>query len=123
MIPTATAVPVTGHVHNDDCIILARARVRVLRSEIVMNEAIVAARNDHVDRLMEIMDYIERNVTRVNYAHIIRSMPELRPYFPLVDITDQIANEMNQQNYENNSNQENIDPNTNLPAPGRLRRQ
>ena len=101
------------HRHNEECVYLARARVRALRSEIAMNQAIIEARNAHVAELHEIVAYVRRHLTRANIRDIIRMIPEMRPYFPLTD------NDINNQAETNN---ENIPPLV-LPSPPRLARQ
>lgn len=103
------------HRHNEECIYLARARVRALRSEIAMNQAIIEARNAHVAELHDIVAYVQSHLTRANIRDIIRMIPEMRPYFPLMDITNDINNQAD-------TNNENTPPLV-LPSPPRLARQ
>jgi len=58
---------------------LARARIRVMRSEISLNQAIIDAYEEHTANLVEIVGFIERNMTRLNVQELLRIIPGLTP--------------------------------------------
>lgn len=99
------------HDHTEECLILARARLRALRSEIALNQAFIRAYDEHNANLVEIVAYVERNLTRSNMADILRVFPGLSPpalrrqhasdlRTPLRNITEEYNN---QENIANNN--------------------
>ena len=80
------------HMHTEDCVFLARARVRVLRSEIRMNQMIIDARQAHINELYEVVLWIQRNVARASIRDIIRMIPEIRPYLEDSEINGLLRN-------------------------------
>lgn len=93
-----------GHVHDGECFVLTRARLRVLRSEISLNQAITRANQEHTARLVQIVVDLERSTLRLNMNDVIRTVPSLSPpqlrrqhaevmsRSPLSDITNTINN-------------------------------
>jgi hypothetical protein len=86
-----------AHAHDRECFVLARARLRVLRSEIAFNQAVMRAQEEHTARLVQIVVDLERNTIRLNMNDVIRSMPSLTPpgierRTPLRDITNTVHN-------------------------------
>jgi len=67
------------HVHGEECIELARARLRVLRSMIEMNNNIIAAYERHTAHVVEVVMEIERSTTRLNMNDVLRAVPTMGP--------------------------------------------
>jgi hypothetical protein len=59
--------------------VLTRARLRVLRSEIALNQAITRATQEHTARLVQIVVDLERSTLRLNMNDVIRAVPSLSP--------------------------------------------
>lgn len=68
-----------SHEHNEECVVLARARLRVLRSEIALNQAFIRAYEEHTANLVEIVAFVERNLTRANVNELLRLIPGMSP--------------------------------------------
>lgn len=68
-----------GHQHRQECIELARARLRVMRSQIEMNRTIIAAYERHTALIVEMVMMIERSTTRLNMNDVLRTIPIMSP--------------------------------------------
>lgn len=68
-----------SHVHSEECIVLARIRLRVMRSEIELNQAIVRAYEAHTATLVDAVMSAERSTTRLNINDILRVIPSMTP--------------------------------------------
>jgi len=58
---------------------LARIRIRIMRSQMAMNQAIMDSYNHHTMILMEAVAEIERDMMHVDVAEVIRTIPTMRP--------------------------------------------
>ena len=67
------------HSHSSDCALLARARIRILRSEIQMNTRITAAHNEHVRVVEEVIRWLETNITRSDASSLLGLIPDMFP--------------------------------------------
>lgn len=90
---------------TNDAIVLARARIRIIRAEIELNHIITAAREDNIQAIQEIVGWVERRVSRAAFRDILTLIPELRDTYSTESDDDS--------DIENNNNpddQENIPP-------------
>lgn len=72
----------SAHFHLEECAILARARIRLLRSEIAMNQAIIRAREEHSANLVDVVSHLQRTFTRLDINDLMRLIPEMSPPLP-----------------------------------------
>jgi hypothetical protein len=103
---------------TNDCIVLARARIRVIRAEIELNHIILAAREDNMQAIQEIIGWVERRVSRAAFADILNLIPELREHYPETIDTNELIN-----NLDDTPRRQPLADITNLPMPPVLRRQ
>jgi hypothetical protein len=100
---------------TNDAIVLARARIRIIRAEIELNHIITAAREDNIQAIQEIVGWVERRLSRAAFRDILTLIPELRSVYSTESDTDS--------DIENNNNPDDDPANDPLPPPPPLRRQ
>jgi hypothetical protein len=61
------------HLHDDQCLILARARLRTLRAESRLSHAIIQAHREYIQEIDLALTYLETNITRSDVVDAVRS--------------------------------------------------